>query len=63
VVSMANERRGRILSAMSESLRKTWAQRQAAPPAEAPIPDKRGAILRFQQLLNRGLIREVLCDV
>lgn len=65
VVSMANERRGRIMSSMSDSLHKTWARKQgsSAPQPDAAIPDRRAAIQRFQQLLNRGLIREVLCDV
>jgi hypothetical protein len=64
VVSMAAERRGRILSALPAPLRAMLAARHEGtePRYKAPIPDRRSAVARFQLFLNGGLIRQVHCD-
>ena len=64
IVSMAAERRGRILSALPTPLRAMLAARHAGVEARygAPIPDRRSAVARFQLFLNGGLIRQVHCD-
>lgn len=65
IVSMASERRGRILSALPVAVRR-WlsaeGERLSASYA-APIADRRAAVFRLQFLINHGFIRQVYCDV
>ncbi|MCZ4341936.1 serine protease [Sphingomonadaceae bacterium G21617-S1] len=65
IVSMASERRGRILTAMPGAVRRWLAAEagQLSAAASPPIADRRAAVLRFQFLINHGFIRQVYCDV
>lgn len=65
VVSMANERRGRIITSMPDVIPRliAGAAVEIRPPAEEAIADRADAIAKFQQFLREGLIREVYCDV
>jgi hypothetical protein len=65
VVSMANERRGRIITSMPDVIPRliAGAAVEVRPPAEEAIADRADAISRFQQYLREGLIREVFCDM
>ncbi|ATE66896.1 S1 family peptidase [Rhizorhabdus dicambivorans] len=65
IVSMATERRGRILSAMPGALRGLMVQTRVGIDQryKAPIAGRRSALARFQLFLNAGLIRQIYCDV
>lgn len=65
IVSMATERRGRILSAMPGPLRRLMTETQAGVDQryKAPLAGRQGAVARFQLFLNGGLIRQVYCDI
>lgn len=65
VVSMANERRGRILTSMPDVLRRliAGAGDDVRPPAEEVIANRQNAISQFQAFLRQGMIREVICYI
>lgn len=64
IVSMATERRGRILSAMPAGLRRLMLDARVGVDQRygAPISGRQSAVARFQLFLNGGLIRQVYCD-
>lgn len=64
IVSMASERRGRILTAMPAAVRR-WLPPEIGRLSAAralPIGDRRAAVLRFQFWINHGFIRQLYCD-
>lgn len=65
IVSMASERRGRILTAMPAPVRRWLAAQPAQPDARftGPIADRSAAVAFFQFLINNGFIRQLYCDV
>jgi len=64
IVSMASERRGRILTAMPAAISRWLSAEGATRDARyaAPIADRRAAVSRLQFFINHGLIRQVYCD-
>lgn len=65
IVSMASERRGRILSAMPRALRPLMSEPQVGVDQRysTPLAGRKNAVARFEQLLNGGVIRQVYCDI
>ncbi|KRB86078.1 hypothetical protein ASE00_04880 [Sphingomonas sp. Root710] len=65
IVSMASERRGRILTAMPAPVRRWLAAQPAQPDAHftGPIANRSAALSFFQFLINNGFIRQLYCDV
>lgn len=64
IVSMASERRGRILTAMPVAVRR-WLStegREANAGYAAPIAGRSEAVRHFQFLINHGFVRQVYCD-
>lgn len=65
IVSMASERRGRILTAMPAPVRRWLSAQPAQVDARftGPIADRPAAVAFFQFLINNGFIRQLYCDV
>lgn len=65
IVSMASERRGRILTAMPAAVRRWLSTRptQESPRFAGPIADRPAAVALFQFMINNGFIRQLYCDV
>lgn len=65
IVSMASERRGRILTALPAPVRRWLSSQPARADARftGPIADRPAAIIFFQFLINNGFIRQLYCDV
>ena len=65
IVSMASERRGRILTALPAAFRRRLSVEGLGADARysSPIRSRRDAVAQFQFLLNHGLIRQLYCDI
>lgn len=65
IVSMATERRGRILSALPGGLRRLMVEARIGVDQryKAPLTGRQSAVARFQLFLSGGLIRQVYCDI
>lgn len=65
LVSMASERRGRILTAKPTAIRR-WLVAGGSlseKPYATAIADKKAAVFQLQYLINHGVIRQLYCDI